>query len=818
MSNEITIKIDGVEYKTQEGEYILNAARANDIFIPAICYLARCSPTLACRICLVEADGKKVYACNAKAKDGMDVTTATEEILEERRAIMEVYDVNHPLQCGVCDQSGECELQNYTLEMGVDSQSYMIPDTKRESTNWSSVLHYDPGLCIVCERCTTVCKDMIGDAAIKTGPRGGAALDKGLKDTMPKDAYAMWNKLQKSVIVPSNGTGETNCSDCGECIAVCPVGALVSRDFVYTTNAWDLTRVPATCAHCSSGCQIYYETKPTSIEDSTEKIYRVTNEWNYVSLCGSGRFGYDFENRVAAKDSEAFGRAVEALKKADSIRFNSVISNEEALMLQRLKEKLDVKLVNDDAFAFQKFLKAYGKPAGKLLYGSDFKEVMKTDFVISVGAALRNDNPNARYAFNNIQKMNKGAGLYFHPISDTVITDLGKSVESFVHKPGLEEAALYLILDLFADREKLSEDTVAYIDSFHTKGTKVVKEKVMESVTETVVDAETGEEKTVTKKVPKMVEKEIEVDENALIELLGGSTNFAAAFEKMMKKKESFSLIVGEDLYFHPKAENLALLVSLIESSCSMKVAMIPPKTNSLGVALICDLDEQAEGYTVGYNENGDFKLSALGDGDLDMPAMNQQEGTLTNMNKRVTPTNAALEYKGYELNDLMKEFKLGRELTIQWTAMLGDKRGFQSIEFDDLPNGYTNSGEENRGYPLRNLGKRAAHNLPKRFDESIALEGEIAYRCNPQRQFNDFTDKAHQIFESFSIYASVAKAEALGEKVEVDFGGETMVLSVVADERMEGDIVKVPDFKSADSVYTLFGRDRFKNVTIRKV
>jgi len=185
MSNEITIKIDGIEYKTQEGEYILNAARANDIFIPAICYLTRCSPTLACRICLVEADGKRVYSCNAKVKEGMEVVTSTQEILEERRAIMEVYDVNHPLQCGVCDQSGECELQNYTLELGVDSQSYMIPDTKREATNWSPVLHYDPGLCIVCERCTTVCKDMIGDAAIKTGPRGGDALDKGMKDTMP---------------------------------------------------------------------------------------------------------------------------------------------------------------------------------------------------------------------------------------------------------------------------------------------------------------------------------------------------------------------------------------------------------------------------------------------------------------------------------------------------------------------------------------------------------------------------------------------------------------------------------------------------------
>ena len=818
MSNEITIKIDGIEYKTQEGEYILNAARANDIFIPAICYLTRCSPTLACRICLVEADGKRVYACNAKAKDGMEIVTSTEEILEERRAIMEVYDVNHPLQCGVCDQSGECELQNYTLEMGVDSQSYMIPDTKRETINWSSVLHYDAALCIVCERCTTVCKDMIGDAAIKTGPRGGASLDKSMKETMPKDAYAMWNKLQKSVIVPSNGTDETNCSDCGECIAVCPVGALVSRDFVYTTNAWELKRIPATCAHCSSGCQIYYETKPTSIEDTTEKIYRVTNEWNYVSLCGAGRFGYDFENRVEGKNPEAFERAVEALKKADTIRFNSVITNEEALMLQTLKEKLGMKLVNPDAYAFQNFLREYGKPAGKLLYGSDFKEVMKTDFVVSVGAALRSDNPNARYAFNNIQKMNKGAGLYFHPVGDNLVPTFGKSVECVAHKPGLEEAALYLVLDLFADREKLPEEIVSYLDSFHSKGTKIIKEKVMEDVTETVVDKETGESKEVTKKVPKMVEKEVEVDQNALLDLLGADANFPETFEKMMKKKESFSMIIGEDLYFHPKSENLAKLVALIEKACDMKVAMIPPKTNSLGVALICDLDESAEGYTVGYNEAGDFRLDALGEGDLDMPAMNQQEGTLTTMNKRVTPTNAALEYHGYELNDLMRALKFGRHLTVDWTPLLASRKGYQEALFDELPNGYSNSGEEQRGYALKNPGKRASNAVPEKFDESIALEGEIAYRCNPQRQFNDFTDKAHQIFESFSLYASKSKAEALGERVEIDFDGETLICDVVADERMEGDIVKIPDFKSAKDIYTLFGRDRYKNVTIRKV
>jgi len=770
VENMVSITIDGVEYKAKDGEYILNAARANDIFIPAICYLTRCSPTLACRICLVEADGKQVYSCNAKVKEGMEITVSTPDILAERRAMMEVYDVNHPLQCGVCDQSGECELQNYTLELGVDSQSYMIQDTVRESTDWSSVLHYDAGLCIVCERCTTVCKDMIGDAAIKTTKRGGEALDKSWKDNMPKDAYSMWNKLQKSIIAPSNGTEHTDCSDCGECVAVCPVGALVSKDFVYSTNAWDLKKIPATCAHCSSGCQIYYETKPASVEDRSEKIFRVTNEWNYVSLCGAGRFAYDFENSTATKDETKFTAAIEAIKKAKVINFNSVITNEEALMLQTLKEKLGVKLINREARAFQRFLSFYKEASGQSLYSLNFKEVMATDFVMSVGTSLRNDNPNARYAFNNVQKMNKGAGLYFHPVGDTLVPTFGKTVETFAHKAGHEEAALLMIIKLFADDSKL----------------------------------------------PASVKDQLDTD---FVELLGGdSAKFEKGFEKMMKKKESFSLIVGEDLYFHEKAENLAKLIAVLEVSSDVKVAMIPPKTNSLGVALICDLDDEAEGYTIGYNESGDFRLSALGDGDLDMPAMNQQEGTLTNMHKRVTPTNAALEYNGYTLNDIMREVTAAPKYTIEWTAYLPTDKGFKAVEFDSLPNGYTNAGVENRGYLLESTMVEVEVPSVEKFDDSKGLEGDIAYRCNPQRQFNDFSDKAHQIFEGFGLYASPAKAEALGSKVVVEFDKGSITLDVIVDDRMEGDIVAVPDFKSSENVYELFGESRYQTVTIREV
>lgn len=819
VENMVSITIDGAEYKAKEGEFILNAARANDIFVPAICYLTRCSPTLACRICLVEADGKQVYSCNTKVKEGMEVTIDTPNILEERRAIMEVYDVNHPLQCGVCDKSGECELQNYTLELGVDSQSYTIPDTKRETTNWSSVLHYDPGLCIVCERCTTVCKDMVGDAAITTAKRGGESLDKAYKDSMPKDAYSMWNKLQKSVIAPSNGTGETNCSDCGECVAVCPVGALVSRDFVYTSNAWDLKRVPAVAAHSSDGSQIYYEVKPTSIENRTEKVYRVTNEWSYVSLDGSARFAYDFQNTTAKKDEKAFDAALEAFKKADTVRFNSMITNEEAKMLQTLKEKTGVKLYNPEVKAFQSFLNHYEAASGNSLWTTDTDAMMRnSDFVISIGSALRNDSPAMKYALNNVQKMNKGAGMYFHPVGDTLIPTFGKTLEIFEHKVGLEEAALYLVLDLFADKDALPSEVKEYIAGFHKTETKTVKEKVEKTVTEMVLNEETGEEEEVSKKVKETVEKEITVTLNGLVDLLGGNAStFDDVFAKMMKKKENFSMMLGEDLYYHAKAENIAKLVALVETTCNINVVMTPPKSNALGVALICDLDEAQSGYTIGYNENGDFTLSALGTGDLDMPAMNQQEGTLCNIGKRVLPTNAAVEYNGYELNDLMKELIGAPALTIDWTKTLPTDRGFKAVEFDSLQNSFENDGTDNRGYVLETSNVDAELPEVAQFDENDVLTGDIAYRCNPARQFNDFTDKSHEIFETFSLYASKEKAESLGEKVEVVFENGSITLDVVADEKLTGDIVKVPDYRAAEGVYDLFGASRYQTVTLRK-
>ena len=818
MSELVTVKIDGKEYKAKEGEFILNVARANDVFIPAICYLTRATPTLACRLCLVEVDGKQVYSCNAKVKDGMDIVTLTENIAKERRAIMEVYDVNHPLQCGVCDKSGECELQDYTTHMEVDSQSQAVRDVHRVASNWG-VMNYDPGLCIVCEKCVTVCKDVIGSSALSTVKRGADPLDKEYKAKMPKDAYAMWNKLNKNLI----GFNEDKCTRCGECISVCPVGAMVSSDFQYKSNAWELTKIPASNPHSSDCSLIYYEVKHNGIHDRlTQKIYRVTNDSHYVSLPGMARFGYDFENRVEGKDSKSFEKAIEAFKSAKNVVFNSYITNEEALILQKLKDKLGFNLINQDAKRFQEFMKNYSKGSKTTLYNGDLLDIHNSNFIISVGTMLKNDAHSVRYAFNNAISMNKGAGLYFHPIGDKIVEGFGKkgkTIETIYHKPLAEEAILYLVLDLFG--KDLPPHIKTYLDSFKEMRTRVVEETIKEKVEVKTIDKETNQEKITTKMVPKKVKKEVEYQYTKLLDIIGADGELLPLIDEMLLKKDRFSLIVGEDIITHPNSQNLAKLCGLIQRYTEFKVVVIPPQTNTLGVSLICSLDEAEEGKTVGYNIKADFQLSALGDGDIDIPALNQQEGTFTNINKKVVPTNPALDYKGYELNDIAKELGLELAETIDYTQILPTDRGFKPVKFDDMPMEYRNDRSENRGYKIDIFEANGDDEVQKIADFQ-PLQDRVIYRANPINQVNEFTAKSHELNEKMGYYLSkdaISNFELQeGDLVEIEANGSKVELEVIVDDQISGDIGYVSTFEKDSSTINLFKKYRFTQAKIKKV
>lgn len=332
----ITFTINNQPVTAKKGETILQAARKAGFYIPTMCYIEKTTPCASCRLCVVETDKTDglILSCQTPPTQDLAVTIDSERLQRERTNIMQMYDVNHPLECGVCDKSGACDLQNKTLEFGVSHQHFSAKEQHRKIEHWG-LINYDPSLCILCEKCVHVCNEIIGDDAIELQFGG-----------------------YKSAVIPKN-SDVLDCTFCGECIAVCPVGALVSSQFQYTANAWELTQVPATCAHCSAGCSLTYEVKHNSIATGGEsKIYRVTNNFEVATLCGAGRFGFDF-NIQASKDEVLFEKAVLAFKNAKAVRFSSLITNEEAFILQRFKEKFGLKLFNEEARAYQSFMNAY---------------------------------------------------------------------------------------------------------------------------------------------------------------------------------------------------------------------------------------------------------------------------------------------------------------------------------------------------------------------------------------------------------------------------------------------------------------------------
>jgi NADH-quinone oxidoreductase subunit G len=181
-----------------------------------------------------------------------------------------------------------------------------------------------------------------------------------------------------------------------------------------------------------------------------------------------------------------------------------------------------------------------------------------------------------------------------------------------------------------------------------------------------------------------------------------------------------------------------------------------------------------------------------------------------------------ALPYEGYVLNDLANALGVEARLTVDYTAALPVDKGFQGLAFDDLPCHYTNSGEEVRGYHLKNAKVRKNKATAEKFDEKAGMEGDIAYRCNPVLQFNAFTKRAHQLADEAKLVVSPERLESLGlsegDRVKVTLPSGSVELAVATDKFIGGDIVMVPDFDPSIGADKLFADNRFQNVTIEKV
>jgi len=226
-------------------------------------------------MCLVRIEKmpKLQTSCTVICTEGMVVTTQSEEIEKAQRAMMEFLLANHPLDCPVCDRGGECGLQEMAFDWGGLEERFTERKNYYPEKYLSPMVANDPQRCILCKRCTRVCDEWMGEDAIEAGGRG-------------------------SNTVIGTYLGWLDCSQCGNCIEVCPTGTLLDATYRHQARPWELAQTISTCAYCSDGCQM-------SLGSRGGELMRIVARDRYVNgingefLCIKGRFGHPFVNHEA---------------------------------------------------------------------------------------------------------------------------------------------------------------------------------------------------------------------------------------------------------------------------------------------------------------------------------------------------------------------------------------------------------------------------------------------------------------------------------------------------------------------------------------
>src|SRR5712664_2651523 len=268
----IKVTINAKDFQVAKGARLIDVCRENQFDIPSFCYYADLALQASCRMCLVRIEKmpKLQTSCTIICTDGMVVTTQSEEIEKAQRSMVEFLLANHPLDCPVCDRGGECELQEMAFDWGNLEERFTEKKNYYPEKYLSPMVANDPQRCILCKRCTRVCDEWMGEDAIEAGNRGS------------------------NTVIGTYG-GWLNCSQCGNCIEVCPTGTLLDASYRHQARPWELTQTVSTCTYCSDGCQM-------SLGSRSGELMRIVARDRYVNglngefLCIKGRFGHPFVN------------------------------------------------------------------------------------------------------------------------------------------------------------------------------------------------------------------------------------------------------------------------------------------------------------------------------------------------------------------------------------------------------------------------------------------------------------------------------------------------------------------------------------------
>jgi len=271
----VKVTINGKDFQVPKGARLIDVCRDKGFDIPSFCYYSDLALQASCRMCLVRIEKmpKLQTSCTITCTDGMIVTTQSEEIEKAQRGMTEFLLANHPLDCPVCDRGGECELQEMTFDWGGLEERFTERKNYAAERYLSPMVANDPQRCILCKRCTRVCDEWMGEDAIEAGGRGAHTVI---------GTYLGW----------------LDCSQCGNCIEVCPTGTLLDATYRHQTRPWELAQNITTCNFCSDGCQMSLGSRGGEVLRSVARD-RYVNGINGEFLCVKGRFAHPFINHEA---------------------------------------------------------------------------------------------------------------------------------------------------------------------------------------------------------------------------------------------------------------------------------------------------------------------------------------------------------------------------------------------------------------------------------------------------------------------------------------------------------------------------------------
>ena len=419
----INIEIDGKQISVPKGGTVMDGAKELGIYIPHFCYHKKLSIAANCRMCLVQVEKapKPLPACATPVMEGMKVFTHTDQAINAQKGVMEFLLINHPLDCPICDQGGECQLQDLAVGYGASQSRYTEAKRVVENKNLGPLISTDMTRCIHCTRCVRFGQEIAGIMELGMAGRGEHA--------------EILTFVGKSV--------DSELS--GNVIDLCPVGALVSKPFRYSARTWELSRRKSISPHCGLGSNLVVQVKQNRV---MRVLPRDNEEINECWLSDKDRFSYEglnSEDRLTKPMIKIGGEWQECDWQDALVFVNDGLNKvKEKYGAQSLGALVSPHSTLEEHYLFQKLFRSLGSDnIDHRLRQSDFRidaqlqgipwlgariaDILELKSVLIVGSTLRKDHPLIAQRIR--QAVKKGLQLNLvNPIGDDLLTNKANEI------------------------------------------------------------------------------------------------------------------------------------------------------------------------------------------------------------------------------------------------------------------------------------------------------------------------------------------------------------------------------------------------------